>query len=99
MAGELATSTSVLRGALKVAAQTPATLAAARIAEQQAAARFKTGLTPVVEVADAERVLAQAEIDDALAKLEVRRALLLLARASGDLGPFLIRSRASAGEP
>ena len=99
VAGELATSTSVLRGALKVAAQTPATLAAARIAEQQAAARFKTGLTPVVEVADAERVLAQAEIDDALAKLEVRRALLLLARASGDLGPFLIRSRASAGEP
>ncbi len=99
VAGELATSTSVLRGALKVAAQTPATLAAARIAEQQAAARFKTGLTPVVEVADAERVLAQAEIDDALAKLEVRRALLLLARASGDLGPFLIMSRASAGEP
>jgi outer membrane protein len=99
VAGELATSTSVLRGALKVAAQTPATLAAARTAEQQAAARFKTGLTPVVEVADAERALAQAEIDDALAKLEVRRALLLLARASGDLGPFLTRSRASAGEP
>ena len=99
VAGELATSTSVLRGALKVAAQTPATLAAARVAEQQAAARFKTGLTPVVEVADAERVLAQAEIDDALAKLEVRRALLLLARASGDLGPFLAQSRTSAGEP
>jgi len=99
VAGELATSTSVLRGALKVAAQTPATLIAARAAEQQAAARFKTGLTPVVDVADAERVLAQAEIDDALAKLEVRRALLLLGRASGDLGPFLAQSRGRAGEP
>jgi outer membrane protein len=98
VAGELATATSVLRGALKVAAQTPATLVAARAAEQQAAARFKTGLTPVVEVADAERVLAQAEIDDALAKLEVRRALLLLARASGDLGPFLVQSRGGGGE-
>jgi outer membrane protein len=93
VAGELATSTSVLRGALKVAAQTPVTLTAARAAEQQAAARFKTGLTPVVEVADAERVLAQAEIDDALARLEVRRALLLLGRASGDLGPFLAATR------
>jgi outer membrane protein len=93
VAGELATSTSVLRGALKVAAQTPVTLVAARAAEQQAAARFKTGLTPVVDVADAERVLAQAEIDDALARLEVRRALLLLGRASGDLGPFLAATR------
>jgi outer membrane protein len=99
VAGELTTSTAVLRGALKVAAQTPATLAAARTAEQQAAARFKTGLTPVLEVADAERVLAQAEIDDALARLEVRRAMLLLARASGDLGPFLTHSRAIVGEP
>jgi outer membrane protein len=98
VAGELATSTSVLRGALKVAAQTPATLVAARAAEQQAAARFKTGLTPVVEVADAERVLAQAEIDDAVATLEVRRAQLLLARASGDLGPFLVQSRGGGGE-
>lgn len=98
VAGELATATSVLRGALKVAAQTPATLVAARTAEQQAEARFKTGLTPVVEVADAERVLAQAEIDDALAKLEVRRAVLLLARASGDLGPFLVQSRGGRGQ-
>ena len=94
VAGQLATSTAILRGALRVAQQTPVTLSAARAAEQQAAARFKTGLTPVVEVADAERVLAQAEIDDAVARLEVRRALLLLARASGDLAPFMARARA-----
>lgn len=94
VSAQLATSTAVLRGALEVARQTPATLTAARAAEQQAAARFKTGLTPVVDVADAERLLAQAEIDDAVARLEVQRALLLLARASGDLGPFMARARA-----
>lgn len=93
VASQLATSMAVLRGSLKVAKQTPAALASACAAEQQAAARFKTGLAPVVDVADAERVLAQAEIDDAVARLEVRRALLLLARASGDLGPFMAQSR------
>jgi hypothetical protein len=41
-------------------------------------------------------VLTQAEIDDAVARLEVRRAQLLLARASGDLGPFLAHARAAA---
>jgi outer membrane protein TolC len=100
IAGQLATSTAVLRGALAVARQTPATLAAARTAEQQATARFKTGLAPVVDVADADRVLSQAEIDDAVARLEVRRALLLLARASGDLQPFFTQLRApNAGGP
>jgi len=94
IAGQLATSTAVLRGALAVARQTPATLSAARTAEQQATARFKTGLAPVVDVADADRVLSQAEIDDAVARLEVRRALLLLARASGDLQPFFTQLRA-----
>jgi hypothetical protein len=51
----------------------------------------------VVDVADAQRVLAQAEIDDAVARLEVRRALLLFSRASGDLGPFLAQSRSGGG--
>jgi hypothetical protein len=31
-------------------------------------------------------------MDDALARIEVRRAELLLARAAGDLGPFLASS-------
>jgi outer membrane protein TolC len=91
VAGQLSTSSAVLEGSLRVARQTPTALASARAAEQQATARFKTGLSPIVEVADAERLLTQAEIDDAVARLEVRRALLLLARASGDLGPFLRR--------
>jgi outer membrane protein TolC len=97
VSGQLARASAVVEGAQRVAQQTPPALASARAAEQQALARYQSGLAPVVDVADAERVLAQAEIDDAVARLEVRRALLLFARASGDLGPFLAQSR-SAGE-
>ena len=61
----------------------------ARQAESQATARYQTGLATALEVADAQRVLAQAEIEDALARLQVRRALLLAAEASGDLTTFL----------
>ncbi len=91
VAGQLASASAMLKGALRVAKQTAPTLASARTAEEQAAARFKTGLAPVVDLADAQRALAQAELDDVLARLEVRRAVLLLARVSGDLGPFLAR--------
>jgi outer membrane protein TolC len=70
-------------------AQVQMRLAAARAAEAQATARYRAGLATVVEVAEAQRLLAQAEIEDAVARLNVRRAELLLARAIGDLGPFL----------
>lgn len=91
--GQLSSATSFVNGALAVARQTPKALTSARAAEQQAVARYKAGLSSLVDVADAERVLAQAEIDDAVARLEVRRGLLLMARASGDLGPFLRQAR------
>lgn len=93
VSGQLASAAAVLDGAMKVARQTPATLSAAQGAEQQAAARYEAGLAALVDVADAQRVLAQAELDDAVARLEVRRALLLLARASGNLEPFLAQMR------
>jgi outer membrane protein TolC len=62
---------------------------AARTAGQQALARYKAGLATILEVADTERLLTQAEIDDALAKLNVWRAWLALGVASGDLTAFL----------
>jgi len=40
-------------------------------------------------VADAERLLTQAEIDDALARLGVWRGLLDVAIAAGDIQPFV----------
>ncbi len=95
--GQLASATALLEGARDVAAQTPTALASAQAAEVQAVARYRTGLSPVVDVADAERLLTQAQIDDALARLEVRRAALLLARASGDLSPFVNRARGGGG--
>jgi outer membrane protein TolC len=97
VSGELARASAIVEGAVRVAQQTPAALASATAAAQQALARYQSGLAPVVDVADAQRVLAQAEIDDAVARLEVRRALLLLARASGDLGPFLAQARSGGG--
>jgi hypothetical protein len=42
-----------------------------------------------VEVADAEGLLAQAEMDDATARVNVWRGLFGLAYAQGNLQPFL----------
>jgi outer membrane protein TolC len=84
---------AILVAARREAANTPIELQAARAAEAQATARYRAGLATVVEVAEAQRLLAQAEIDDAVARLAVRRAELLVARAIGDLNPFLDEAR------
>ena len=86
-----------LDAARRIAENTPVQLEAARTAEQQANARYRAGLATIVEVADSERLLTQAEIDDALAGLNVWRALLAVAAADGDLEPFL-REAAAAGQ-
>jgi outer membrane protein TolC len=93
VAGQLKSASAVLEGALRVAKQTAPALAAAKTAQEQAVARYRTGLAPVLDVADAQRALAQAELEDVVARLEVRRALLLMGRASGDLTPFLARAK------
>jgi outer membrane protein TolC len=80
---------ATLGGARNVAANTPLQVAAARAATEQATARYRSGLGNIDEVAEAQRLLAQAEIDDALARLVVWRALLGVATAAGDLQPFL----------
>ena len=80
---------AALGGAREVAANVPVQVAAARAATSQATARYKSGLGNVDEVAEAQRLLTQSEIDDALARLGVWRALLGVAAAAGDLRPFL----------
>ncbi len=87
--GQTLRAQAALNGARRVARNTPVQLEAARQAEQQAAARYKAGLSSVVEAAEAQRLLTQAEIDDALARLTVWRVLLAQASAQGDLQPFL----------
>ncbi len=67
----------------------PVQLESARIAEVQAQARYQAGLATLVEVADTQRRLSQAEIDDGLVRLNVWRGLLAVHAAAGDLGPLL----------
>jgi outer membrane protein TolC len=80
---------ATLRGARQIAANTPVQVAAARAAVQQAGARYESGLGNIDALAEAQRLLTQAEIDDALARLGVWRGLLGIAAAAGDLQPFL----------
>jgi outer membrane protein TolC len=83
------TASAILQGARAIAANTPIQLAAAQQSERQARARYDAGLAPIVEVADAQSLLAQADVQDQLARLDVWRALLAAAVARGDLNPFL----------
>jgi outer membrane protein TolC len=76
-------------GARRVAENTPIQLNAARTLEQQARARYDAGLADIIDVADAQRLLLQAEVSDAVARLAVWRALLSDAAARGDLSGLL----------
>ena len=89
LTGKHAKAVATVRAALKVSENTPVQLSAARDTELQARTRYKTGLATVLEVAEAQQLLVQATIDDALARLGLWRALLGLAGARGDLQPFL----------
>jgi outer membrane protein len=86
----------MVTAARRVADNTPIQLSASRATELQARVRYKAGLATMVEVAEAQQLLVQATIDDALARLGVWRALLGLAGARGDLQPFLDQAR---GQP
>ena len=80
---------ATMNGARRIAANTPVQVTAARAASDQANARYRAGLANIDEVAEAQRLLTQAEIDDALARLSVWRGLLAIATAAGDIRPFL----------
>jgi outer membrane protein len=84
---------ALMKAAVAIARNTPLERAAATDAESRARVRYQNGLANVTEVAEAQRLLAQAEADDALARLAVWRALLAAAQANGNLGPFLDRLR------
>ncbi|HXA49083.1 MAG TPA: TolC family protein [Candidatus Acidoferrum sp.] len=80
---------ATLQGARRVALNTPVQVTAARAAAQQATARYQAGLGNIDEVAEAQRLLTQSEIDDGLARLSVWRGLLGIAVAAGYIEPFL----------
>jgi outer membrane protein len=94
LTGRIAAAQAACQSAVQIALNTPVGLAAARQTEIQSRARYQAGLTNLVEVAEAEGLLAQAERDDALARINVWRALFGVAVAQGNLEPFLAVLRA-----
>ena len=80
---------AAMESARKVAENTPVQLASARVLEQQSRARYDAGLATIVEVADAQRLLLQAEVGDALARLGLWQALVAGAAARGDVAELL----------
>src|SRR5262249_51180129 len=80
---------ALVENAVRIAQNTPIELKAAQEAESRAGARYDAQLATVTEVAEAQRLLAKAEIDDAVARLSIWRALLAVERARGDINPFL----------
>jgi len=89
--GQSARAQALIDGALRIAKETPNQLKSAQEAERLTRERYKYGLATVTEVADAQRLLTQAEIENSVARLNVWRALLVAARLQGDLKPFLAR--------
>ena len=87
--GKFNVAQAALLGTRRVAANTPVAVSSARTALDQATARYRAGLAPIDAVAEAQRVLVAAEIDDALARLNVWRALLDVDTTRGDIQPFL----------
>ena len=89
LSGRVNAAKASLEGARRVAMNTPIQVEAAQATVRQSTARYEAGLGAIVEVADAQRLLTQSEIDDALARLSVWRAKLVLAAARGNLQPVL----------
>ena len=83
--------------ASRLAANIPLQIAAARQTETQARARYEAGLTGITELAEAQRLLAQAESEEALTSLATWRALLAQAAAAGDLTTFLTEAAQPTG--
>jgi outer membrane protein TolC len=90
---------AITAAAFQIAANTPQQLQAARDTDAQARARYDAGLTSVVEVAEAQRLLAQAEAENAVASLAVWRALLAEAILKGDVQLFLNQVRPAQVSP
>ncbi len=80
---------AALRATRAVAGNTPIALSSAQTSFAQANARYKAGLSPIDDLAQAQRLLVQAQIDDSIARLNVWRAFLQLQAIRGDLQPFL----------
>jgi outer membrane protein TolC len=86
---------AMVDAARAIAQNTPIQLAAAQQSEAQARARYDAGLAGIVEVADAQNLLAGAEYQNGAARVDVWRSLLARAIAQGNLASFIELLRTS----
>lgn len=78
----------------------PVQVRAAMSAAQQAQARYQAGLATVAQVAEANEILAESRVKEAVANVGVWKAILATAAVRGDLKPFLVSAeRATQREP
>jgi outer membrane protein TolC len=83
------TADAVVDAARAIAQNTPVQLAAAQQSEAQARARYDAGLASIIEVAEAQSLLAAAEYQNAVARVDVWKALLAQAASHGSLDGFI----------
>jgi outer membrane protein TolC len=88
------TAVAIVEASRAIAENTPIQLAAAQQSEAQARARYEAGLASIVDVADAQSLLAAAEYQHARARVDVWQALLNQAIAQGDAAAFIELLRA-----
>ena len=88
------TAAAIVEASRAIAANTPLQLAAAQQSEAQARARYEAGLASIVDVADAQSLLAGAEYQHARARVDVWQALLNQAIAQGNVAAFIEQLRA-----
>jgi len=84
---------TLVESARKIAENNVVQVKAAQETLTRARTRYEYGLANITEVADAQRLVAQAEIEDSVAKLAVWRAMLAAAKLQGDLKPFLEKAK------
>ena len=99
LTGQQVKARVIMESTRRIAEHTPIQLQAARQTESQAEAQFKAGLATVVDVSEAQRLVVQAAVDDARARLGIWKALLALSGAQGDLSQFLQLVRPSSSSP
>ena len=87
----------LLTEAKRIADETPTLVAAAQENQIKTLERYKVGLTNIVAVAEAERLLAKAQVEDAIAQVEVWRSILAMGYVQGSLRPFLTLVAAAEG--
>jgi len=94
---QIDSAAAIVDSSYRIAAQARISRDSSRAALVQAQARYRAGLYGIDPVAEALRLLARAQAQDAVARVDIWRARLLRARAIGDLGPLLSEVNQASG--